>query len=218
VDDAANQARGLHLTSRAQFQPFQTFSDRPKPLHAPHVEDAANQSLEILARDSHLTGRPVTTGVALRTLSRPLQVEDAVNQALEIQVRDSHLTGRALLGHVSFPLTRLPPDGALDAWLPVLDAQPITANAKPVGEIHLKLTYKVSFEETPFDLLSFISHHGRLAAYCGLVRACCRRETRWRVLPQAHAQAAHTFSSPCTSQKCAPSCMRHLAAHAVCDC
>lgn len=72
------------------------------------------------------------------------QVEDPVNQSLEIQVRDSHLTGRPLLGHTSFPLSRLPADGALDAWLPVLDAQPLTANAKPVGEIHLKFTFKAS--------------------------------------------------------------------------
>ena len=73
----------------------------------------------------------------------PVQVEDPANQSLEIQVRDSHLTGRPLLGDVSFPLSRLPADGALDAWLPVMDAQPLTAPAKPVGEIHLKFTYKV---------------------------------------------------------------------------
>jgi hypothetical protein len=71
------------------------------------------------------------------------QVEDPANQTLDIQVRDSHLTGRPLLGDVSFPLSRLPADGTLDAWLPVMDAQPLTAPAKPVGDIHLKLTYKV---------------------------------------------------------------------------
>ena len=70
-------------------------------------------------------------------------MEDPANQTLDIQVRDSHLTGRPLLGNVSFPLSRLSSDGTLDAWLPVMDAQPLTAPAKPVGDIHLKLTYKV---------------------------------------------------------------------------
>lgn len=69
---------------------------------------------------------------------------NAVTTPLDgMQVRDSHLTGRPLLGNVSFPLSRLPSDGALDAWLPVMDAQPISAPAKPVGEIHLKFTFKV---------------------------------------------------------------------------
>jgi len=166
------------------------------------VEDAVNQSLEIHARDSHLTGRPVTTSVALGTLSRPLQVEDAVNQALEIQVRDSHLTGRALLGHVSFPLTRLPPDGALDAWLPVLDAQPITANAKPVGEIHLKLTYKVSFKETPFDVFFFkeTTFDVFFLAFLQLLSGAprCLLWTRTRLLPTQNPLASPTSSS-CTS-------------------
>jgi hypothetical protein len=72
-----------------------------------------------------------------------MQVEDPAIQTLDIQVRDSHLTGRPLLGDVSFPLSRLPADGTLDAWLPVMDAQPLTAPAKPVGDIHLRFTYKV---------------------------------------------------------------------------
>jgi C2 domain len=84
-----------------------------------------------------------------------IQVEDPANQTLEIQVRDSHLTGRPLLGDVSFPLSRLPADGALDAWLPVMDAQPLTAPAKPVGDIHLKFTYKVGCTAVTIALQSF---------------------------------------------------------------
>ena len=84
-------------------------------------------------------------------------MEDPAIQSLEIQVRDSHLTGRPLLGNVSFPLSRLPADGALDAWLPVMDAQPLTAPAKPVGEIHLKFTYKVGSATSV----------SRLQAFCG---------------------------------------------------
>lgn len=156
-----------------------------------------NQSQEIQARDSHLTGRPVTTSVALKTLSRPLQVEDAVNQSLEIQVRDSHLTGRALLGHVSFPLTRLPPDGALDAWLPVLDAQPITANAKPVGDIHLQLTYKVWRRPLicfPSSLimgasLPIVDSYGLAADAKPAGESYLKLMHRRRTRSQAHAQA-----------------------------
>lgn len=136
-----------------------------------HRCDAANQTLEVQVRDSHHLMRPrqwravaaVIAYFLIHILQRSevdRQVEDAANQTLEVQVRDSHLTGRALLGHVSFPLSRLPPDGALDAWLPVLDPQPITANAKPVGEIHLKLTYKVrcwSLLEMPADTMILLS-------------------------------------------------------------
>jgi len=40
-------------------------------------------------------------------------------QVLTIKVCDSHITGRPAVGYVKFPLTRMPQDGCLTAWLPV---------------------------------------------------------------------------------------------------
>ena len=68
-----------------------------------------------------------------------VQVEDPAGQSLEVQVRDSHLTGRSLLGRVRVPLTRLPSDSTLDAWLPVEGP-----DGGRAGEIHLQITYKAS--------------------------------------------------------------------------
>jgi len=79
-----------------------------------------------------------------------LLVEDLQAQTLDIQVRDSHLTGRPLIGHVSLPLSKVPIDDTLDCWLPIQDAQPLAANARPAGELHLKLNYK-PFEDDEAD-------------------------------------------------------------------
>ena len=38
---------------------------------------------------------------------------------LEIAVQDSQLTGRPAVGRVSVPLSRIPEDGRMTAWLPV---------------------------------------------------------------------------------------------------
>ena len=67
-----------------------------------------------------------------------------MGQSLEVQVRDSHLTGRSVLGRVRVPLTRLPSDSTLDAWLPVEGP-----DGGRAGEIHLQITYKVP--ASPFD-------------------------------------------------------------------
>ena len=40
-------------------------------------------------------------------------------QVLTIRVCDAHITGRPDVGYVKFPLTRMPADGCLTAWLPV---------------------------------------------------------------------------------------------------
>ena len=42
-----------------------------------------------------------------------------VGQVLEIAVQDSQLTGRPAVGRVSVPLSRIPEDGRMTAWLPV---------------------------------------------------------------------------------------------------
>ncbi|KFM25855.1 Uncharacterized protein PYUK71.03c [Auxenochlorella protothecoides] len=47
-------------------------------------------------------------------------VEDPRVQVLEIVVRDSPITGRTEVGRVVFPLARLPSEGVLKAWLPVV--------------------------------------------------------------------------------------------------
>lgn len=70
-------------------------------------------------------------------------MEDPAAQSLEVEVRDSHLTGRSVLGRVRVPLTRLPSDSTLDAWLPVEGI-----DGGRAGEIHLQMTYKVVTSDT----------------------------------------------------------------------
>ena len=43
----------------------------------------------------------------------------ACGQVLEVQVLDSQLTGRPEVGHVSLPLSRIPRDSTMTAWLPL---------------------------------------------------------------------------------------------------
>ncbi len=66
-------------------------------------------------------------------------------QTLEVSIRDSHLTGRPSVGFVKLPLSRIPPDGSLDAWLPV--RHPRDRAWGLGGELHLSLTYKPFVEE-----------------------------------------------------------------------
>lgn len=40
-------------------------------------------------------------------------------QVLTIRICDAHITGRPDVGYVKFPLTRMPADGCLTAWMPV---------------------------------------------------------------------------------------------------
>ncbi|KAK9809249.1 hypothetical protein WJX72_012084 [[Myrmecia] bisecta] len=74
-------------------------------------------------------------------------VEDPKTQVLEISVRDSHLTGRPAVGIVKVPLSRMPADGKLTAWLPVM---PVSPNRRAQGELHMEITYK-PFEDDDYD-------------------------------------------------------------------
>lgn len=40
-------------------------------------------------------------------------------QVLDVTVLDSHLTGRPEVGHVRLPLSRIPRDGSMTAWMPL---------------------------------------------------------------------------------------------------
>ncbi|KAL6783990.1 hypothetical protein ACKKBG_A04335 [Auxenochlorella protothecoides x Auxenochlorella symbiontica] len=68
-------------------------------------------------------------------------VEDPRVQVLEIVVRDSPITGRTEVGRVVFPLARLPSEGVLKAWLPVVT----DATGQPCGGAVL-----LEMEYTPF--------------------------------------------------------------------
>lgn len=48
-----------------------------------------------------------------------------MGQALEVTVLDSHLTGRPEVGHVVLPLSRIPKDGTMTAWLPLQVCSPL---------------------------------------------------------------------------------------------
>ena len=52
-------------------------------------------------------------------ISKSKQKSLLTPQVLNIRVCDSHITGRPDVGYVKFPLTRMPQDGCLTAWLPV---------------------------------------------------------------------------------------------------
>ena len=66
-------------------------------------------------------------------------------QVLEVSIRDSRLTLRPAVGFVKLPLSRIPSDGRLDAWLPVRHHRDRAWGMG--GELHLSLTYKPFVEE-----------------------------------------------------------------------
>lgn len=49
----------------------------------------------------------------------PCLSSSASVQVLTISVHDSRITGRTDLGIVRFPLSRMPSDGRMSAWLPL---------------------------------------------------------------------------------------------------
>lgn len=66
-------------------------------------------------------------------------------QVLEVFIKDSRLTLRPAVGFVRLPLSRIPADGCLDAWLPVRHHRDRAWGMG--GELHLTLTYKPFVEE-----------------------------------------------------------------------
>ncbi|KAK9822688.1 hypothetical protein WJX81_000906 [Elliptochloris bilobata] len=66
-------------------------------------------------------------------------VENPTSQVLTISVHDSRITGRPDLGIVRLPLSRMPSDGRMSAWLPV---QSSAAGRRRQGEVHVQLIYK----------------------------------------------------------------------------
>ncbi|KAK9807914.1 hypothetical protein WJX73_000677 [Symbiochloris irregularis] len=76
-----------------------------------------------------------------------LLVESPSSQVLEVQVLDSQLTGRPEVGHVSLPLSRIPRDSTMTAWLPLQASRP---HFLPQGELKLQVQYK-AFEDDELD-------------------------------------------------------------------
>lgn len=50
-------------------------------------------------------------------------------QVLTVRICDSAMTGRPDVGYVKLPLVRMPNDGLMTAWLPVLARSPLLCHA-----------------------------------------------------------------------------------------
>lgn len=94
-------------------------------------------------------------------------------QVLTIRVCDSHITGRPDVGYVKLPLTRMPQDGCMTAWLPVQVCMHLQKTK--VSPRHLKPPEKTDLTQRAFRTRN--AQAESLAGVCTLLddlRRCLR--------------------------------------------